>query len=77
MRTRRRGPLSARALFAVGAAVALQHLGLHVAGSPSALSDLLAGYPTAGVLTVAFSPGSDGGPAGLQRQRRESHKAQS
>lgn len=52
-RTRRRRNAAARVLFAAGAAVGLQHLGFHLAGSPSALSDVLIGYPTAGVLVVA------------------------
>lgn len=52
-RTRRRRTLTARVLFAAGAVVALQHLGFHAQGSPSALSDVLAGYPTAGALIVA------------------------
>jgi hypothetical protein len=52
-RTRRRRTVTARVLFVAGTVVGLQHLGFHVAGSPSALSDVLVGYPTAGVLIVA------------------------
>lgn len=51
-RTRRRRTLISRALFAGGVVVGLQHLGFHLAGSPSPLSDVLVGYPSAGALIV-------------------------
>lgn len=53
VRDRRRRTIASRSLFAAGGVVALQHLGFHAAGSPSTLSDVLVGYPTAGVLIVA------------------------
>ena len=40
-------------LMAVGAAIALVHLVMHLAGSPSGWTDLAAGYPVAGLVFMA------------------------
>ncbi|NUR14799.1 MAG: hypothetical protein HOQ13_00575 [Dermatophilaceae bacterium] len=40
-------------LMVVGATIALVHLVLHLAGSPSGWTDLAAGYPVAGLVFMA------------------------
>lgn len=52
-RLRRRRKIISRSLFAAAGVVALQHMGFHVLGTASALSDVLVGYPTAAGLLVA------------------------
>ena len=53
IRVRRRRRIVSRSLFVAAGVVGVQHLGFHLAGSASGLSDVLVGYPTAIGLLVA------------------------